>query len=381
VWSINLFHIKGIQIRVHVTFALVLLWGAYYWSSVADDGASGALFGVVATLLLFLCVTLHELGHAVQAVNYGITVEDITLYPIGGIARLSEIPKNPSQEFRIAIAGPLVNVGIVGVLTIAGAVAGITTWLTPGDLFDELRNPTWRSLFPYLVMSNLWLALFNLLPAFPMDGGRILRSLLAMRMPYRRATAIAASIGQAMALLFGLYGFATGQYLLILVAFFVWMGAGEEGRQTAMHELLGTTTVGDAMIRQPWSVAPDFPLRRAVELTLTTAQSDFPVVARDGTVVGLLTLRDLLEALQRRPDASIGEVMRREFPSARPDERIAEIQERIAQNGGRAIPVLSRTGSLVGLITTTDIGEVVSVLAAQQAEQADGATSLPVPPA
>lgn len=372
IWSINLFRIKGIEIRVHITFALILIWGAYYWGSVADNGASGALFGVVATLLLFLCVTLHELGHAVQAVNYGIAVDDITLYPIGGVAKLREIPRKPIQEFRIAIAGPLVNVAIVIVLAIGGLITDSTIFRSPGDLFDDLRDPNWHLLFPYLAFANISLAVFNLLPAFPMDGGRILRSLLAMRMSYRRATAIAASIGQGMALLFGLYGFATGQFFLILIAVFVWMGAGEEGRQTAMHELLGTTTVGDAMIRQPWSVAPEFPLRRAVELTLSTAQSDFPVVDREGSVVGLLTLRDLLEALQHTPDATVGDTMRRDFPSARPEERLTEVQERIALNGGRAIPVVSAGGQLAGLLTISDIGEILGVLAARSAASESG---------
>ena len=371
-WSIGIVRIKGIQLRVHVTFALILIWGAYYWSSVADDGARGALFGVAATLLLFACVTLHELGHSVQAIGYGIPVEDITLYPIGGVARLREIPDDPVKEFRIAIAGPLVNVARVVVLALTGWIAGETVFQWPGDLFDDLRNPSWHLLLPYLVFSNILLALFNLLPAFPMDGGRILRSLLAMRMDRARATAIAATIGQGMALLFGLYGFSTGQYFLILIAIFVWMGAGEEGRQTSLRQLLGTTKVNDAMIRQPWSLSPEFPLRRAVELTLTTAQSDFPVVDSSGTVVGLLTLTDLLHALTGNPNQSVEDVMRREFPNAEPFEAVAAAQERLAMSGVRAMPVLDASGRLAGLLTSTDIGELLSVLAAQGSGPAEG---------
>lgn len=367
-WSFGIARVNGIALRVHVTFALILIWGAYYWGSVADDGTRGALFGVAAMLLLFVCVTLHELGHSVQAVNYGIQVEDITLYPIGGVARLREIPKNPVQEFRIAIAGPLVNVAIVGVLAATGWIAGVTAFRWPGDLFDDLRDPSWQLLLPYLVFANISLALFNLLPAFPMDGGRILRSVLAMRMDHARATSIAASIGQGMALLFGLYGFLTGQYFLIVIAIFVWMGASEEERQTSVRRLLGTNTVGEAMIRQPSTVSPEFPLRRAVELTLSTAQSDFPVVDAGGTVLGLLTLADLLNALTNNPSATIADVMRREFPQARPDEPIADALDRLAINAVRALPVVDANGRLVGLLTSADIGEMLSILAVHPAK-------------
>lgn len=369
-WSVNLVRIRGIQLRVHVTFALILIWGAYYWGSQADDGARGALFGVAATLLLFLCVTLHELGHSVQARAYGIAVPDITLYPIGGVARLQEIPAEPVKEFRIAIAGPLVNLVIVALLWLVGAVADVPALRWPDDLFDALRNPTWEHLLPYLAFANLSLFLFNLLPAFPMDGGRILRSLLAMRLDYRRATGIAVAVGQAMAFLFGLYGFASGNYFLILVGIFVYMGAGQEGAQTSIRELLGDTTVAQGMIRHPWSVSPEFPLGRAVELTLSTAQSDFPVVDRDGRVVGLLTLADLLAAMPERPNAAIGAVMRRDYPTARPEETLVEVQARVAESGGRAIPVLASDGTLAGLLTMTDIGEVIQVLQVQSKQAA-----------
>ncbi|MCC6791850.1 MAG: site-2 protease family protein [Thermomicrobiales bacterium] len=369
-WSFNLLRVQGIQIRVHITFALIVLWGAYYWGSVADEGARGALFGVVATLLLFLCVTLHELGHAVQARAYGIEVQDITLYPIGGIARLGKIPENPVQEFRIAIAGPLVNVAIVILLVLFGAIIDEPALRSAGNLIDDMREPSWHLLLAYMTFANLTLAIFNLLPAFPMDGGRILRSLLAMRMPYHRATQIAVTIGQMMAFLFGLYGFATGQFFLILVAIFVWMGAGEEGQQTTTRQLLGTTPVGAAMIQRPWSVSPEFPLQRAVELTLSTAQSDFPVVDRSGQVVGLLTLGQLLEALSTNPQAHIADVMLRDFPTARAEEQIVDVQERLGATKARAIPVVDAQGQLAGLLTLTDILEVLRVLAVQQAAPA-----------
>lgn len=365
-WSFGIARIAGIPLRVHVTFVLILVWGAYYWGSAADDGARGALFGVTATLLLFACVTLHELGHSVQALRYGIAVEDITLYPIGGVARLREIPRHPMQEFRIAIAGPLVNVVILGVLLLAAAVLGEPGLRRPGALVDELRNPVWQDLLPYLMFANLSLALFNLLPAFPMDGGRILRSLLAMRVDHGRATAIAAAVGQGMALLFGLYGFATGQIFMIVLAIFVWMGAGEEGRQSHLRDRFGTTAVGQAMIRQPWTLSPEWPLRRAVELTLSTAQADFPVIGPAGNVIGLLTLSDLLDALSNQPNSTIGDAMRRDFPRASASEPIMDAHDRMSANGLRAIPVVDGQDVLIGLLTPGDIAELLGVIGASR---------------
>jgi CBS domain-containing protein len=253
-------------------------------------------------------------------------------------------------------------------MIVIGRIAGVTALRWPGELFNDLREPSWQLLIPYLAFANLSLALFNLLPAFPMDGGRILRALLAMRLDFRRATAIAVAVGQVMAFLFGLYGFATGSWVLIVIAVFVWLGAGEEGQQTTIKQLLGGTTVGQAMIQRPWSLAPEYPLTRAVELTLTTAQSDFPVLERDGRVVGLLTLGDLLSALQERPNAKIGDVMRRDFPPVMASQRITDIQEHIAAHGGRALPVVTESGQLAGLITMTDIAEAIQVLSARSAQ-------------
>jgi Zn-dependent protease/CBS domain-containing protein len=365
-WSFRVARIAGIPLRVHVTFALILVWGAYYWGSEADDGLRGALFGVTATLLLFACVTLHELGHSLQARRYNIVVEDITLYPIGGVARLREIPRDPVQEFWIAIAGPLVNVALLGLLLLVSVGAGEPGLRGPSALVDELRNPVWQDLLPYLMFANLSLALFNLLPAFPMDGGRILRSLLAMRMDYGRATSIAAAVGQGMALLFGLYGVAAGQIFMIVLAIFVWMGASEEGRQANLRGRFGTTAVGQAMIRQPWTLSPEWPLRRAAELTLSTSQSDFPVVDPAGVVIGLLTLSDLLDALSNRPGCSIADAMDGGFQRARFDEPILDAHDRMTVNGLRALPVVDSSDRLIGLLTARDIAELLSVIGASR---------------
>jgi Zn-dependent protease/CBS domain-containing protein len=367
-WSFNLFPIAGIPIRVHVTFVLILVWGAIYFGAISDDGTKGALFGVVATLLLFLCVTLHEFGHAFVARSYGIPVEDITLYPIGGVSRLGRIPEIPAEEFRITIAGPLVNVVITILLILVGWIINEPALLWPGDLVDDLRNPEWRFLLPYLTYANLTLAIFNLIPAFPLDGGRIFRALLAMRMDYRRATQIAVSVGQALALLIGLFGFLTGNFFLILIAVFIWIGGGGEGQQTTTRQILGSTPVGAAMIRQPATLGPEDPLQRAVDLILSTAQSEFPVVDQSGRTVGLLTLGSLVEGLSRNPQATVAEIMQRDFPTARPEERIVDVQDRLGERAARALPVVDPAGHLVGLLTVNDVGEVIRVLAARPSQ-------------
>jgi Zn-dependent protease/predicted transcriptional regulator len=364
-WSFEVFRFKGIPIRVHVSFVLILIWGAYYWSSVTDDGGRGALFGVAATLLLFLCVTLHELGHSLVARSYGIPVEDITLYPIGGVSRLADVPESPTQEFWITVAGPAVSFAIAAVLAIFAALIGEPAFVSPSHLVDDMKNPGGIALLEYLIFANLALGIFNILPAFPLDGGRILRSLLAMRMSYQRATRIAATIGQGMALLFGLIGFATLNVFLILIAVFIWLGAGAEGQQMSMRELLGTTKVGDAMTRQPWSLAPEFPLQRAVELILTTEQSDFPVVDHSSKVVGLVMMNDVLEALQKRPTATVGEISQPNYPRARPDERIVDVQERLDRGRGRALVVVDEQERLVGLLTRNDLLELIAVVSAR----------------
>lgn len=360
-WSLTLTRVRGIEIKVHATFILILIWAAYYWGASVNDGARGVAFGIVATLLLFLCVTLHELGHAVTAQHYGIAVRDITLLPIGGVARL-EVPDNPRQELWIAVAGPAVNVVIAVVLIVIGALLRATSIVSPGNLLDSMRNASWDGLLPYLTLANLYLVAFNAIPAFPMDGGRILRALLALRMDYRRATAIAVSVGQGLALLFGLAGFATGDFFLIVIAIFVWFGASAEGQHVTVSNVLGGATVAQVMIRQPQLLYPTDPLSRAVGLTLSTAQADFPVVDGNAQVVGLLTMDDLLRGLQETPGSPVGAVMHRDFPTARPDEAIMTVQARLAESRVRAMPIVASDGTLAGFLTAGDIGEAFRIL-------------------
>jgi Zn-dependent protease/CBS domain-containing protein len=356
-WSLRLFSVKGIELRVHATFVLILIWAAFYWGGRDEAGWQGALFGVVATLLLFICVVLHELGHSFQAREYGINVRDITLLPIGGVASLEDIPDSPYQELRIAIAGPLVNVAIAVVLIGISAVLSVTTPFSTSDFTDDMQSGEWSGLLPYLTAANIVLFLFNILPAFPMDGGRILRSILAMRLGYRHATEIAVNIGKGMAILFGIAGVASGDFFLLFIAVFVWFGASIEGRQSGLRSVLRRVNVGDVMSRQPQFLTVSDPIARGVELTLSTFQADFPVVDGDNRVVGLVMADDLLKAVRDRPDALVGSIMRRKIPRATMASPLVDVQQRMAESGLLALPVVDNDGRLVGLLTAADVGE------------------------
>ena len=359
--SFKIATVRGIDIKVHVTFFLILIYAAIVFG-LDGRGMNGALFGIVATLLLFGCVVLHELGHSLVAQRYGIPVRDITLWPIGGIARLERIPDKPAQEFWIAIAGPAVNFVIVGVIFV---VAQVLARLQVGFDLSALERGMLRleaaSLLAYLFSTNLILAVFNLIPAFPMDGGRILRALLATRLDYPRATAIAVAIGQNLALLAGLFGFLTGQFFLVLIAIFVFMGAGSEGQMVQVKSVLDGLKVRQAFTRKTEALNPDDRLARAVDLTLSSFQSDFPV-CRGEELVGLLTRTDLISALQNRgSNAFVVSVMRKEFPTVALDDSVYVAQQRMAEHHIEALPVMEQ-GRFRGLLTLRDIDEVFRLL-------------------
>lgn len=365
-WSLKLFKVKGIDIKVHMTFVLILIWAAYRWSVSTGEGAQGALFGIVATLLLFFSVTLHELGHSLQALKYGVKVRDITLMPMGGLARLEEIPEEPNKELRIALAGPLVNFGIAALLIGVGALLNARALITLEELQASFGSVSWSGLLAYLTSANLILGLFNLIPAFPMDGGRVLRALLAKKMNHAKATKIAAQVGQGFALLMGLWGFMSGSWTLVLIAIFVWMGAGQENQGAQVKHTLGGTTVGQAMTRSPQALQVNDPLSKAVELTLSTSQADFPVLEWGGSnrVAGLLCEIDLLRGLQSLgANAAVREVMRTRIRFATPDEPLHTAQQKMLVNRARALPVLNPEGELIGLLTADDINEAYRLMA------------------
>lgn len=363
-WSIKLFKVKGIEVKVHVTFVLILIWAAVRWSSFTGAGWEGAAFGVAATLLLFVAVTLHELGHSFQALKLGIRVRDITLMPMGGLAQMEEIPEKPSDELRITLAGPIVNFAIAGLLVGLGALLQVRSVISLQELVQSLGQVSWSGMLAYLTMANLLIGFFNLIPAFPMDGGRILRALLAMKIDHARATSIAVFIGQGLALLLGLAGFLIGNYFLVLIAIFVWMAAGSEGKQNNVKNVLNEIKVSQAMTPKPNVLFSNDSLERAVELTLSTSQVDFPVInEEDGSLVGLMTEVDLIKGLRDAGGAAmVNQFMRRQYPIANSDDLLFKANQRMAENRIQAIPVLDQKGGMVGLLTAADANQAYRLL-------------------
>lgn len=356
-WSWRLFRAGGVGVYVHVTFFLLLIWFGVTSYLVRHRGED-ALNSIIFILVLFTIVVLHEFGHAMTAKRFGIETRDITLLPIGGVARLDRMPEDPKQELAIAIAGPAVNVLLAALFF---AVLAMENRLTAFSLTGPGNYLLWN-----LVRINLALAVFNLIPAFPMDGGRVLRALLAIRMNYARATRIAARIGQVIALIFGIAGLF-GNALLILIAIFVWMGAAQESGMVQLRSTLADIPVSHVMITDFHTLTPDEPLSRAVEHLLAAYQQDFPVV-EDGKMVGLLTRSGLVNGLaQLGSNAAVSEVMERDFPSAQPSEPAEKAFLKLQQSRSRAMPVL-RDGGLLGILTSEHISEFLMVRTALNGE-------------
>jgi Zn-dependent protease/predicted transcriptional regulator len=355
-WSIPLGRLAGIRLFMHITFPLLLLWiGWQHWRVSATWSAVAS--GVGFILLLFGCVVLHELGHALAARRYGIPTRDITLLPIGGVARLERMPEEPRQELVVALAGPAVNVVIAavlfGVLTLTGTLGTMPLEATEDTV---VRG----GLVQRLMVVNVMLVVFNMLPAFPLDGGRVLRAGLAMRMDYARATRTAAVIGQGMAVLFAFVGLQ-GNPFLLLIAFFVWMGASQESSQAQMRGVLDGASVRDAMQTDFRLLHEHDDLARAVELLLAGSQQDFPVVDGQGRVIGILTRHTLLTALARDGGSGpVQAVLQRDFTTASPTEPLTGLMERLPRVTCRAVPVV-QAGQVIGLVTLENLGELVSV--------------------
>ena len=362
--SIKLLTVRGIPIRMHITFPLILVLAAFQFGFGQPNWLEGALFGVVVTLLLFLCVVLHELAHSLVAMGFGTKVREIVLLPLGGVARMEGMPERPYQELLVALAGPVTS-GLIGVglALITVLVLPLRVWLDFGQAIMVAGRLEWAYMLPYLVTTNIFLAGFNLIPAFPMDGGRVLRALLATVMPYGRATAIAVAVGQGLAWLIGLFGLLNQSVLTMLVALFVYVGAAQEGRMVQVKTALAGLRVGQAFSRRALSVHPDDPLGRAVDLTLEGFQSDFPVC--DGErLVGMLTRTDVLVGLKERgPGVPIREVMRRQFPLAHPQDDLFEVQQRMSGADLEAVPVVEGE-TFLGLLTRQDLEEVYRLVSA-----------------
>jgi len=349
-WSWKVARVAGIDLYVHATFLVLLAWiGVSHW--LEARALTAVVEGLAFILALFACVVLHEFGHALTARQFGIATRDITLLPIGGLARLERMPQRPVEEFLVAIAGPAVNVVIAALLFAWLIVSG--DW-QPIDDLSVARG----SFAERLMVVNGGLVVFNLLPAFPMDGGRVLRALLATRLPHARATQLAATVGQGMAILFGFLGLL-GNPMLLFIALFVWIGAAQEAGVVQLKTVLAGIPVRRAMITDFRILAPASTLQDAVDLVLTGSQQDFPVVDQD-RVTGVLSRARLVAALSQHDRATPVEVvMDRTFPTAEAAEMLEDALERLNASG-HLLPVLDR-GTLVGLLTRENIGEMIMI--------------------
>jgi Zn-dependent protease len=358
-WSFKIGRFAGIDVYVHATFLLLILF-VFFINFRHGKSLATAMDGVLFILVIFGCIVLHEFGHALTARHYGIRTSDITLLPIGGLSRMERMPDVPMQELLVALAGPAVNaviaVGLFAVGVASGARPGIHAFSWTGGSF--LNN---------LMVANFWLLVFNLLPAFPMDGGRILRALLATRLEYSLATLVAARVGQFMAFVFGFVGLFTDPFL-VFIALFVWLGAEQESATVQMHNSLGAIPVQQAMLTHFQTLLPDDPLSKAVEHVLDGWQQDFPVVFGE-RVLGILTRGDLIRALTKGGvESRVRDVMIRDSLTVDSHEMLEKALATMREAKTRSVPVL-HDGQLVGLLTLDHVGELLMIQSALRRAQ------------
>ena len=358
-WSLRVGRVAGTELRIHLTFLLLLGWiGIGYY---VGGGLRAAVAGVAFILLIFGCVVLHEFGHALAARRYGILTPSITLYPIGGVARLARMPEEPRQELVVALAGPAVNVIIAAVLMLAGQDLDL------GRLFSIDRDNA--SIASKLLDTNVFLLLFNLLPAFPMDGGRVLRAVLAMRMSYVRATQTAATVGQGFAFVFGFFGLFSNP-LLVFIALFVYLGAAQESAVAQVRNVTRRLPLAAAMVTDFRTLAPESSIGEAVQLLLSTSQHEFPVVDTEGRLRGLVTRDGLIAAVGRDERTAVSAFMRSDIPVLPWTASLDEAFARITECRCPALAIAHDDGRLAGLITTDNLQEMLLIQNARAARRA-----------
>lgn len=368
-WSIPLGTVKETTIRLHLTFLLLLAWFAVAFY--AEGGTAKALAGVSFLLLLFLCVVLHEFGHILAARHFGVRTREILLLPIGGMARMERIPERPREELLIALAGPAVTVAIASLLVLA--FGGLP------DPLEVFSGVTARDLLGQLAYANLSLLAFNLLPVFPLDGGRVLRALLASRLGHSRGTEIAAVIGRMAAIIFGLIGLAAGHFILVLIAVFIFLAAGTEAGLAQLRQITFGVPARDIMITAFESFSPEAPVTDAAEALIRTSQQDFPVVDEAGLLLGFLSRDGIIKALSERPaQTPVREVMRTDIPSISEWRRLEDGLD-LLQSGVPAVAVTGPANRLVGLITPENLLEKMMISRARGRRIANAKRRLATP--
>jgi Zn-dependent protease/CBS domain-containing protein len=368
-FSARIARIAGIDVKVHLTFLIIVLMSAFQWGG--SYGALGAGFGVLLTVLLFTSVVLHELGHALVARAFGVPVRDILLLPIGGVATLEGKPKTPTHELLIALAGPAVNVLLVGLLVLAGvAWKGVEGFLALPQALGAAPGPSAETLLTLLISSNVVLALFNLLPALPMDGGRVLRAALSWVMPAAKATRVAAVVARILAV--GMFGAAVafGNPMLGIIALFVFLGAGAESAEAGVDEALAGITAGAAVSPHAVKLQPNQTLVDAVRLLTQVPQSAF-AVEHFGRLLGVLTRTDILKAVREAgPDQYVTGLMRRELHAVASGVSLSAARQLMLTQGTPFLAVYEGDVFL-GLLTEVELAQQFAVARALRGKKPD----------
>ncbi|MFD0863792.1 site-2 protease family protein [Sungkyunkwania multivorans] len=346
--------ISGIRIEVHWTFIFLIVWVIYI--EVKRGGSfESAMIHMAFILVLFACVVLHELGHALMARRYGIATQKITLLPIGGVASLEKMPKEPREELLVAIAGPLVNVGIALLLLI------VVPWqqyvqLNAEELEQMFSTISLQNFLFYLLVANLILVVFNLIPAFPMDGGRVLRAILAMGMNRRRATSIAAGLGQLLAIGFFVFGIFFNPFL-ILIALFIFLGAAGENQMEQQLSLLEGYTIKDAMLTNITKLSPSTQIKEVVELLIAGTERDFVVVDDQDELLGVLLHGEIVKNVKNH-NLPIDSIMNKDLTVLEANTPLKEALSAMALEKKKFFPVIENN-HLAGAIDQTNLSEFI----------------------
>lgn len=345
-WSFQIGKLFGIPIRVHITFFLLLIFIGFYGSRL--EGARSGLFGILSVILIFLCVIIHELFHSLVARSYGVKVIDIVLLPIGGVSEMEELPQKPKQEISVALAGPATSIILALIFYFAFA------FLTPG--MKSLKISIFQgNLLLNLFFINLILAIFNLLPAFPMDGGRVLRGLLGLRMDFLKATRIAVGIGEVFAIFLFFFGLFFNPWLA-LIAIFIYLGAEGEKKATELKVAIADVPVKVAMLTDVEAITPDVTLGTVLEKICHGLQQDFPII-QGNKVLGILSREKIFSALHNYPkDTKIREIMSQKFLSTTEDAALSEAFKQMTSEKLSVLPVM-KGEVLKGLISLEQIGK------------------------
>ncbi len=357
-WSFSIGRVSGIDVRVHASFGLILALGAVQWG--VPHGPGGALFGILLMVCLFACVVMHELAHSLVAQAFGCTVREILLLPIGGVSKMEKAPEKPHQELIVALVGPLSNLALAaGMFLVAGKTVGAVG--LEQVLKMPATAPSASTAFVWLLGANVFLALFNLIPAFPLDGGRVLRALLSMSVGSRRATRIAAGIGQLIAVALGLMGVFSGNLILALIAFFIFMGAGQEQAEEVAKTVLHSLAVGDAYNKYALTLAPGDQVSRVIDFLLTSYEPDFAVV-QGNRLLGVVTRADVLKALATEiEDVYVATIMKRDVMKVDAARPLDEVRQEMMEKEERVAAVY-RDEAYLGLVSLEDIAEALLVV-------------------